>query len=75
MTFQAMPPPELTTLLVSHGYKLFRAARGSFRPYLVSPTTVLGRELNPSSFLATRDPARAEERFRQPAWLALCRAL
>lgn len=54
--------------LQAHGYEIFRVARSRVAPQLVPPRQPLPDELDPATYLATRDPTRAHRRFAPPGW-------
>ena len=65
-------PTPVTDLLSARGYQIFRIAR-TLRGVQLLPTgsTVHRSSWEPTSFLATRDPARATTRLRSRGWHAL----
>jgi len=67
-------PTDVTSLLESHGYQVFRLARGLFRPKLLDANSVRPRSTwEATSFLATSKPERAVQRMRRFGWRALGR--
>jgi FkbM family methyltransferase len=66
-------PSPVALLLESRGYALRRIARGLTRVVLREKTSPPSR-WEAASLLATRDPARAESRFRAFGWRALEKA-
>lgn len=54
--------------LRARGYTIFRVARRYAGPELVAPTTLLPDELDPATYLGTRDPVRARQRFAPRGW-------
>lgn len=68
-------PARSHSILLDHGYQLYRLTRSTGRPLLL-PASAPGRQAYlPSNFLATADPARAESRFRAPGWQALSKGV
>ena len=67
-------PTPVTELLAAQGYEIFRIAR-TFRGVrlLPSDSIALRSAWEPTSFLATRDPARSAARFRTKGWRSLAR--
>jgi len=58
-------------ILCQHGYHIFRLTRSAWRPLLLPPQASSGLPFLQSNFLATKDPSRAQSRFRAWGWLAL----
>jgi FkbM family methyltransferase len=57
--------------LRENDYAVFRVARGLMGPALVPPHVVPRGEVDPATYLATLDPARARRRFARRGWLVL----
>lgn len=64
-------PARSHKILLEHGYRIFRLTRTTWRPLLLPAEAPPRQAYLPSNFVATRDPRRAERRFRQPGWYAL----
>ena len=64
-------PARSHKMLIEHGYRIFRLTRSIWRPLLLPADAAPRQAYLPSNFLATADPARAENRFRAPGWYAL----
>jgi FkbM family methyltransferase len=64
-------PADSITCLLARGYTVFRIARRLIGPRLTPIDEQLTGEMDPASFLATRDPERARRRFRQRGWKCL----
>lgn len=64
-------PSDSTQLLESCGYTLFRILRCFAGPVLAEPRAAAAAEVDPPSFLATRDPERARSRFAPRGWQTL----
>jgi FkbM family methyltransferase len=58
-------------LLKSHGYEVFRVTRGWSGPGLMPPDFQPRGELDPPTYLATANSARARERFARRGWMSL----
>jgi FkbM family methyltransferase len=67
---EAYPAPS-HKLLLSHGYRLFRLTRSTFRPLLLPPEEQSRDGFLPPNFLATVDPPRASNRLAAWGWSAL----
>lgn len=67
-------PAESTELLRSHGYTVFRILRRFSGPQLAAQEGAARGEIDPPAFLGTRNPQRAQARFRKRGWLCLWRA-
>jgi FkbM family methyltransferase len=64
-------PASSHTILLEHGYRIFRLTRSAWRPLLL-PAEAPAREANaPSNFVATTDVARVLRRFQPWGWHAL----
>ncbi|MBI2516067.1 MAG: FkbM family methyltransferase [Opitutae bacterium] len=64
-------PAASMRLLLQHGYQLWRVTRGRRGPALLSPDAQPGMELDPPTYLATRDTARTQQRFAASGWQCL----
>jgi FkbM family methyltransferase len=64
-------PARSHTILLEHGYTIFRLTRSTWRPLLLPADAPSRQAYLPSNFLATANPARAQSRFRAPGWNAL----
>ncbi|MBA3848921.1 MAG: hypothetical protein C0502_02870 [Opitutus sp.] len=64
-------PAASTDLLRRHGYQLWRVTRGRRGPALVPADAVLSGELDPPTYLASRETGRVLQRFAAASWLCL----
>lgn len=62
-------PSAATSVLESHGYKIFGLKKGLLGPQLIAPT-VSKKSGETPNYLATRDPSRAIERLTATGWCA-----
>jgi FkbM family methyltransferase len=64
----------LASSLTSHGYTVFAIGHGALGPLLLEPaaaTDAIDSSWESASFLATRDPARAQKLIRAKGWRVL----
>jgi len=62
-------PTPVTSFFEDMGYKIFRIQRSFFKPILLSPDSKVPRtNWEPTSFIATRNPERVIDIFKQPGW-------
>lgn len=64
-------PAASTDLLLRHGYQLWRVTRGRHGPSLLPADAALRGELDPPTYLASREPARVRQRFATSGWQCL----
>lgn len=64
-------PAQSHKVLLDHGYQIFRLTRSTWRPLLLPAEAPSPQPFLPQNFLATTNPARAKERFREWGWNAL----
>jgi len=68
-------PARSHKILLEHGYRIFRLTRSTGRPLLLPADQLARQAYLPSNYIATADPARAENRFRASGWYALSNGL
>jgi len=66
-------PTDVTEYLQQRSFRLFRVGKRVGGPVLIAPDAERGADSawESCSYLATRDPDRAEARFGKPGWLCL----
>ena len=65
-------PTAVTKKFEENGYSVFRIQRRFFGPGLLPPDSKIPRtRWEPTSFIATKQPERAVERFKESGWKAL----
>jgi FkbM family methyltransferase len=65
-------PTPVTSFFEDMGYKIFRIQRSFFKPILLSPDSKIPRTAwEPTSFIATSNPDRIIDLFKQPGWQVL----
>lgn len=65
-------PTAVTRYFEEMGYRVFRIQRQFFKPVLLAPNSKVARtKWLPTSFIATQQPQRALNRFKEPGWQCL----
>ncbi|HEY9600524.1 MAG TPA: hypothetical protein V6C85_02875, partial [Allocoleopsis sp.] len=64
-------PSPVSQFLEDHGYTIFRLWKGFWKPRLEIPSKTLVHSWEPPSYLATKDPSRAQERLGKRGWYSL----
>lgn len=65
-------PNSLTDFLEKHGYTVFKAVSGFWRPIVCDPdSNQTGRYWEPPCYIATIDPVRVEKRVEPSGWCSL----
>ncbi|HEY9604716.1 MAG TPA: FkbM family methyltransferase, partial [Allocoleopsis sp.] len=64
-------PSPVSQFLEDHGYTIFRLWKGFWKPCLEIPSKTLVHSWEPPSYLATKDPSRAQERLGKRGWYSL----
>jgi FkbM family methyltransferase len=65
-------PARSHSILMDHGYHIFRLTRSVGRPLLLPAESRPRQHYLPSNFVATVEPSRAHDRFSARGWYALC---
>jgi len=64
-------PADSVSFLESKGFAVWRVMRGLLGPHLAAATEQPKHDLDPPTYLATKNPARAKARFARAGWRSL----